>query len=132
MGGAAVRGAVCRRRLAIGESALALLVALTTWPTPARAALATTFSSWAGTAGLTSTTPLMPLIASSRLAGTPRSPVVIPAPASATLLAALQGGLLLAQVQRDTRPLETAIDTVLELTRPSRRDVPADGDTSTA
>jgi TetR/AcrR family transcriptional regulator, transcriptional repressor for nem operon len=49
-----------------------------------------------------------------------------------TLLAALQGGLLLAQVQRDTHPLETAIDTVLELTRPSRRDVPADGDTSTA
>ncbi len=34
-----------------------------------------------------------------------------------TLLAALQGGLLLAQVQRDTRPLETAIDTVLELAR---------------
>jgi TetR/AcrR family transcriptional regulator, transcriptional repressor for nem operon len=34
---------------------------------------------------------------------------------AATLLAALQGGLLLAQVQRDTRPLETAIDTILEL-----------------
>jgi len=32
-----------------------------------------------------------------------------------TLLAALQGGLLLAQVQRDTRPLETAVDTVLAL-----------------
>ena len=32
-----------------------------------------------------------------------------------TLLAALQGGLLLAQVERETRPLETAIDTVLEL-----------------
>jgi AcrR family transcriptional regulator len=31
------------------------------------------------------------------------------------LLAALQGGLLLAQVQRSTRPLETAIDTVLAL-----------------
>jgi AcrR family transcriptional regulator len=30
-----------------------------------------------------------------------------------TLLAALQGGLLLAQVQRDTRPLETAVDTLL-------------------
>ena len=30
-----------------------------------------------------------------------------------TLLAALQGGLLLAQVQRDTGPLETAVDTVL-------------------
>jgi TetR/AcrR family transcriptional regulator, transcriptional repressor for nem operon len=32
-----------------------------------------------------------------------------------TLLAALQGGLLLAQVQRDTRPLETAVDTILVL-----------------
>ena len=48
-----------------------------------------------------------------------------------TLLAALQGGLILAQVQRDTRPLETAVDTVLELARLSRRDVPADGDTFT-
>jgi len=47
-----------------------------------------------------------------------------------TLLAALQGGLLLAQVQRDTRPLETAIDTVLELAGISRRDAPAGGDTS--
>jgi TetR/AcrR family transcriptional repressor of nem operon len=36
------------------------------------------------------------------------------------LLAALQGGLLLAQVQRSTRPLETAVDTVLALVlRPS-------------
>jgi TetR/AcrR family transcriptional regulator, transcriptional repressor for nem operon len=33
-----------------------------------------------------------------------------------TLLAALQGGLLLAQVQQDTRPLETAVDTILALT----------------
>ena len=33
-----------------------------------------------------------------------------------TLLAALQGGLLLAQVQRDTRPLQTAVDTLLALT----------------
>jgi len=36
-------------------------------------------------------------------------------------------GLLLAQVQRDTRPLETAIDTLLELARISRQDTPADG-----
>ena len=35
-----------------------------------------------------------------------------------TLLAALQGGLLLAQVQRDTRPLETAFDTLLALAAP--------------
>ena len=33
-----------------------------------------------------------------------------------TLLATLQGGLLLAQVQRSTRPLETAVDTLLALT----------------
>jgi AcrR family transcriptional regulator len=33
-----------------------------------------------------------------------------------TLLATLQGGLLLAQVQRDTRPLQTAVDTLLALT----------------
>jgi TetR/AcrR family transcriptional regulator, transcriptional repressor for nem operon len=33
-----------------------------------------------------------------------------------TLLAALQGGLLLAQVQRNTRPLETAVDTLIALT----------------
>ena len=32
-----------------------------------------------------------------------------------TLLAVLQGGLLLAQVQRDTRPLETAVDTIVAL-----------------
>jgi TetR/AcrR family transcriptional regulator, transcriptional repressor for nem operon len=32
-----------------------------------------------------------------------------------TLLAALQGGLLLTQVQHDTRPLETAVDTLLAL-----------------
>jgi hypothetical protein len=35
-----------------------------------------------------------------------------------TLLAALQGGLLLAQVQRDTRPLETAFDAILALAAP--------------
>jgi TetR/AcrR family transcriptional repressor of nem operon len=46
-----------------------------------------------------------------------------------TLLAALQGGLLLAQVQRDTRPLETAVDTVLELARLRPRDAPAGDET---
>jgi TetR/AcrR family transcriptional repressor of nem operon len=43
-----------------------------------------------------------------------------------TLLATLQGGLLLAQVQRDSRPLETAVRTLLELARGSRQDVAAD------
>jgi len=45
-----------------------------------------------------------------------------------TLLAALQGGLLLAQVQRDTRPLETAIDTLLGLARIGRQGASADGE----
>jgi TetR/AcrR family transcriptional repressor of nem operon len=40
---------------------------------------------------------------------------VTPDDLAVTLLAALQGGLLLAQVQRDTRPLETAVDTLLAL-----------------
>ena len=31
------------------------------------------------------------------------------------LLAALQGGLLLTQVERDTKPLEAALDAMLEL-----------------
>jgi hypothetical protein len=42
-----------------------------------------------------------------------------------TLLATLQGRLLLAQAQRDARPLETAVDTLLQLARSSRPDVPA-------
>jgi TetR/AcrR family transcriptional repressor of nem operon len=41
---------------------------------------------------------------------------VTPDDLAVTLLAALQGGLLLAQVQRDARPLETAVDTILALT----------------
>jgi TetR/AcrR family transcriptional regulator, transcriptional repressor for nem operon len=41
-----------------------------------------------------------------------------------TLLATIQGGLLLAQVQRDTQPFETALGTLLQLTRGSRPDVP--------
>jgi TetR/AcrR family transcriptional repressor of nem operon len=40
---------------------------------------------------------------------------VTPDDLAVTLLAALQGGLILAQVQRDTRPLETAFDTILAL-----------------
>ena len=42
-----------------------------------------------------------------------------------TLLAALQGGLLLAQLQRSTRPLETAVDTILALA--SKNDPPPKG-----
>jgi TetR/AcrR family transcriptional regulator, transcriptional repressor for nem operon len=43
-----------------------------------------------------------------------------------TLLAVIQGGLLLAQVERDSRPLETAVDTLLELARLSHRDPSGD------
>jgi TetR/AcrR family transcriptional repressor of nem operon len=46
-----------------------------------------------------------------------------------TLLATLQGGLLLAQVQRDASPLETAVGTLLELARSSCPDAPAGTDT---
>ena len=42
-----------------------------------------------------------------------------------TLLATLQGGLLLAQVQRDPRPLKTAVDTLLQLARSGWPDDPA-------
>lgn len=43
-------------------------------------------------------------------------PGVDPDDLADTLLAAVQGGLLLAQVHRDTRPLRTALDTLLALT----------------
>jgi hypothetical protein len=39
-----------------------------------------------------------------------------PGDLATTLLATLQGGLLLAQVQRSTRPFETAVNTLLALT----------------
>lgn len=45
-----------------------------------------------------------------------------------TLLAVLQGGLLLAQVQRDIRPLKTALDTLLGLARIGRHGAPTDGE----
>ena len=43
-------------------------------------------------------------------------PGIDPDDLAVTLLATLQGGLLLAQVQRSTRPFETAVDTLLALT----------------
>jgi TetR/AcrR family transcriptional repressor of nem operon len=43
------------------------------------------------------------------------SPGIDPDDLALTLLATLQGGLLLAQVQRDTQPLATALDTLLAL-----------------
>jgi AcrR family transcriptional regulator len=48
------------------------------------------------------------------------TPGIDPDDLATTLLATLQGGLLLAQVQRSTRPIETAVDTLLALaTQPS-------------
>ena len=43
------------------------------------------------------------------------APGIDPDDLATTLLATLQGGLLLAQVQRSTRPFETAVDTLLAL-----------------
>lgn len=43
-------------------------------------------------------------------------PNIDPDDLATTLLATVQGGLLLAQVQRSTRPFETAVDTLLALT----------------
>lgn len=43
------------------------------------------------------------------------APGVDPGQLAVTLLAALQGGLVLAQVQRDCQPLATALDTVLAM-----------------
>jgi TetR/AcrR family transcriptional repressor of nem operon len=72
----------------------------------ARALIAAGFARWSAAIG----DGLRSLQAAGRLrAGTSSDDLAI------TLLAALQGGLLLAQVQRDTRPLETAVDTILAL-----------------
>ena len=46
-------------------------------------------------------------------------PALTPDDLAVTLLAVLQGGLLLAQVQRDARLLETAVDTLLGLAQQS-------------
>lgn len=43
------------------------------------------------------------------------APGIDPEDLATTVLATLQGGLVLAQVQRSTRPIETAVDTLLAL-----------------
>ncbi|MBU4555947.1 MAG: TetR/AcrR family transcriptional regulator [Actinobacteria bacterium] len=72
----------------------------------ARALIATGFDEWAAALsdGLTS------LHARGKLPSH-----IDPEDLATTLLATLQGGLLLAQVQRSTRPLQTAVDTLLAL-----------------
>src|SRR5690348_14380012 len=72
----------------------------------ARALIATGFDEWAAAIG----DKLRSLHADGKL-----PPGIDPDDLATTLLATLQGGLLLAQVHRDTRPFETAVDTLLAL-----------------
>jgi TetR/AcrR family transcriptional repressor of nem operon len=72
----------------------------------ARALIAAGFDKWAATIS----EGLQSLHTNGKL-----PPGIDPDDLATTLLATLQGGLLLAQVQRSTRPLETAVDTVLTL-----------------
>ena len=72
----------------------------------ARALIAAGFDQWAAVIG----DGLRSLHADGRL-----PPGIDPDDLATTLLATLQGGLLLAQVRRDPRPFETAVDTLLAL-----------------
>ncbi|MGO9778243.1 MAG: TetR/AcrR family transcriptional regulator [Streptosporangiaceae bacterium] len=72
----------------------------------ARALIAAGFDQWAATIG----DALRSLHADGKL-----PPDIDPDELATTLLATLQGGLLLAQVHRSTRPFETAVDTLLAL-----------------
>jgi TetR/AcrR family transcriptional regulator, transcriptional repressor for nem operon len=72
----------------------------------ARALIAAGFDQWAAAIG----DKLRSLHADGKL-----PPGIDPDDLATTLLATLQGGLLLAQVHRDTHPLESAVDTLLAL-----------------
>ena len=72
----------------------------------ARALIATGFDQWAVAIG----DGLRSLHADGKL-----PPGIDPDDLATTLLATLQGGLLLAQAQRSSRPFETAVDTLLAL-----------------
>ncbi len=72
----------------------------------ARALIAAGFDQWAATIG----DALRTLHAEGKLPSD-----IDPNDLAITLLATLQGGLLLAQVQRSTRPFETAVNTILAL-----------------
>jgi TetR/AcrR family transcriptional repressor of nem operon len=96
-----------KRTKAKGGCALGSLVGQLAETDPqARTLIASGFDQWAAAIadGLRS------LLAEGRLASD-----VDPDDLAVTLLATLEGGLLLAQVQRSTRPFETAVDTVLSL-----------------
>jgi TetR/AcrR family transcriptional repressor of nem operon len=96
-----------KRTKAKGGCALGSLVGQLAESDPeARALIASGFDQWAAAIG----DGLRSLHAEGKLpAG------IDPDDLATTLLATLQGGLLLAQVQRNSRPFETAVDTLLAL-----------------
>jgi AcrR family transcriptional regulator len=99
--------AAAKRTEAKGGCALGSLVGQLAESDPeARALIAAGFDQWAAAIsdGLRS------LHADGKL-----PPDIDPDDLAITLLATLEGGLLLAQVQRSTRPFETAVDTLLAL-----------------
>ena len=97
-----------KRTQAKGGCALGSLVGQLAENDPeARALIATGFDQWEAAIG----EGLRSLHADGKL-----PPGIDPDDLATTLLATLEGGLLLAQVQRSTRPFETAVNTVLALT----------------
>jgi TetR/AcrR family transcriptional repressor of nem operon len=97
-----------KRTKAKGGCALGSLVGQLAESDPeARALIASGFDQWAAAIG----DGLRSLHAEGKL-----PPDVDPDDLAITLLATLEGGLLLAQVQRSTRPFETAVNTLLALT----------------
>jgi len=96
-----------KRTKAKGGCALGSLVGQVAESDPeARALIASGFDQWAAALG----DGLRSLHAEGKL-----PPDVDPDDLAVTLLATLEGGLLLAQAQRSTRPFETAVNTLLAL-----------------
>jgi AcrR family transcriptional regulator len=99
--------AAAKRTKAKGGCALGSLVGQLAESDPAaRALIASGFDQWAAAIG----DGLRSLHAEGKL-----PPDVDPDDLAITLLATLEGGLLLAQAQRSTRPFETAVNTLLAL-----------------
>jgi TetR/AcrR family transcriptional repressor of nem operon len=99
--------AAAKRTKAKGGCALGSLVGQLAESDPeARALIASGFDQWAAALG----DGLRSLHAEGKL-----PPDVDPDDLAITLLATLEGGLLLAQAQRSTRPFETAVNTLLAL-----------------
>jgi len=98
-----------KRTKGTGGCALGSLVGQLAESDPeARALIATGFDQWEAVIG----DGLRSLHAEGKL-----PPDIDPDDLATTVLATLEGGLLLAQAQRSTRPFETAINTLLALTR---------------